>query len=317
MEALGLPAQARVPFLFHPAADWSPVVISCPHVGLTWPHDLRPKPQVDLAKNADFAVHELYRGSETRGAARVEAVYSRLVVDLNRARDDISRLVVPDHPAPHPRTRPGVPEGPELPGARTPRNSGRGVVWTRAVDNTPVLSRALSHEELQWRLTRFHDPYYAALEHLLERRRERFGYAILLDAHSMPGIVDADLVLGTLDGDSCSHTLESRAFAALSDFDAVGNAQYPLRVRRNRPYRGGEVVRRFGRPAEGFHALQLEVNRSLYMDETHLRSFVSPARPLPNQPRDHGAPALAPDRARALATLEERIKRLVSSLVGA
>jgi N-formylglutamate amidohydrolase len=235
-------------------------------VGLAWPHDLRPKPQADFARNADFEVQTLYRGADALGAASVEAIYSRLVVDLNRAGDDVSRHLVPDHPAPRPRRRPGVPVpgGDADHGHRLDR-PGRGVVWASAIGSDSavrILDVPLRFSEFKRRIDRYHAPYYRALATLLERRRRRFGYAILLDAHSMPGSVGVDLVLGTLDGTSCAEWISRRALDALSR-----GPSSLLSVRLDDPYRGGEVVRTFGKPSEGIHALQLEVSRRLYMDE--------------------------------------------------
>lgn len=270
---LGLPPGARMPVQFTPARHWSPLVISFPHVGLAWPHDLHPKPQVDFPRNADYDVHTLYDSAPQWGAASVAAVYSRLVADLNRAADDVSRRIVPDHPAPRPRRNPGVAPTTEEPdGDRDAGRPGRGVLWTAAIGNVRLLDGPLPYAEFRDRIERFHAPYYRALQVLLERRRERFGFAILLDAHSMPSSVGPDLVLGTLAGRSCDPGIERAALAALRG----GHDSGGLRVTINEPYRGGELVRSFGRPSDGLHALQLEVSRGLYMDEQRYRLYEPP-----------------------------------------
>jgi N-formylglutamate amidohydrolase len=267
---LGLPPGARMPVRFTPARDWSPLVISFPHVGLAWPHDLHPKPQVDFPRNADYDVHTLYGTASTWGAASLAAIYSRLVADLNRAEDDVSRKIVPDHPAPRPRRNPGVaPTREEPEGDRDAGHPGRGVLWTASIGNVRLLAGPLPYAAFRDRIERFHAPYYRALQVLLERRRQRFGYAILLDAHSMPSSVGPDLVLGTLAGRSCDRGLEHAALAALTGDDELGTLQVAV----NEPYRGGELVRRFGRPHDGLHALQLEVSRGLYMDEQRYRLY--------------------------------------------
>ncbi|MEX1364166.1 MAG: N-formylglutamate amidohydrolase [Nannocystaceae bacterium] len=270
-EDLGLAPGTRMPVRFVPARAWSPLVISFPHVGLAWPHDLPPKPQVDFPRNADYDVHTLYDFAPHSGAASVAAIYSRLVADLNRADDDVSRTIVPDHPAPRPRTSPGIAPNAENPEADVDAGRpGRGVVWAAAIGNVSLLRGPLPYARFRDRIDRFHAPYYRALQTLLERRRARFGYAVLLDAHSMPGSVGPDLVLGTLDGRACDPGLQQAALSALRrDHGADGS----LRVMLNRPYLGGELVRRFGRPHEGLHALQLEVSRALYMDEQRYRLY--------------------------------------------
>ncbi len=263
---VGLAAGRPLPWRIHPARVWSPVVVSFPHVGLAWPAELGARPPADFARNADFEVQSLYPDAGDSGAVRVEAVYSRLLVDLNRAGDDISAAVVPDHPDPRPRRRPGLPNPAKQPAPDLDDDAqrpGRGVVWSQALGNVTLLAKPLRYAEFKARIDHFHEPYHRALEILLERRRQRFGYAILLDAHSMPASVGVDLVLGTLANTSCAASIEALALAALGD---SGDSPR-LRLRLNDPYHGGELIRRFGRPREGFHALQLEVSRGLYMDE--------------------------------------------------
>lgn len=329
---LGLPPGARMPVRFTPAREWSPLVISFPHVGLAWPHDLHPKPQVDFPRNADYGVHTLYESATPRGAATLAAIYSRLVADLNRAEDDVSRKIVPDHPAPRPRKNPGVvPTSEEPEGDRDAGRPGRGVLWTASIGNVRLLSGPLPYADFRDRIERFHAPYHRALQVLLERRRQRFGHAILLDAHSMPSSAGPDLVLGTLAGRSCDPAIERVALAALRGSDPAA-----MHVTLNEPYRGGELVRRFGRPHDGLHALQLEVSRGLYMDEQSYRLFALPmgtpdghARGTMNDPGSstlddaegasgiHRSPVVPdPRRTRRLAELHARIDALVRCLVG-
>jgi len=260
---LDLESSAELPFAFQPALRWSPLIISFPHVGLEWPVDEpRPRPPVNFARNADLEVDRLYPDAAALGAATVRARYSRLLIDLNRAADDVSAALVPDHPAPRPRQPPWATTG----GSRAPAVQNRGLIWRTAVGNISILNGPLPYAELLDRLRRYYDPYHRALELLLARRRNRFGYAVLLEAHSMPGSISGDLVLGTFEGGACSPELEARALAALS---APGPQCVPLTVRLNDPYRG-ELVRKFGRPEHDIHALQLEVNRALYLDEVSL-----------------------------------------------
>ena len=329
---VGLAADRPLPWRLRAASTWSPVVISFPHVGMAWPAELGEPPAADFARNADYEVQSLYDDAAEHGAVCIEAVYSRLLVDLNRAGDDISHAVVPDHPSPRPRRRPGLPNPAGESDDTSPLRPGRGVVWAHALGNVPLLSRPLHYDEFRARIDRFHEPYYRAIELLLERRRRRFGYAILLDAHSMPCSVGVDLVVGTLAGTSCASRIESLAL------DALGHAEGPrLRLRLNDPYHGGELVRRFGRPSDGTHALQLEVSRGLYMDErtstlwsvpsgkgcAHTGPTPNPrptanARPTAN-PRpaaNHRVDPSHPPTAKHAADFAE-LRRRVSCLVGA
>ncbi|MEZ4428294.1 MAG: N-formylglutamate amidohydrolase [Nannocystaceae bacterium] len=260
-EDVGLEGDATPPFVFTPPAQPTPLVISFPHVGLEWPEDFaRPRPQVNFGRNADYEVHQLYNNAPALGAACVQARYTRLLIDLNRAPDDVSPSLVPEHPDPRPRQTDASSRGMTIP--------NRGVVWDTAVGNIPILVPPLSLTEFENRLARFYWPYHRAVELLLARRIAHFGHAILLEAHSMPGSVPGDLILGTLEGGSCAPGLERAALEALRQ--ATEPVTNRLDVRLNDPYRGGELVRRFGRPEHGVHALQIEVNRSLYMDEKTL-----------------------------------------------
>lgn len=318
-EDVGLPDGARIPFQFAPGHSWSPLVVSFPHVGLAWPPELRPKPQVEFSRNADYEVQTLYAGVPSLGAATVTSHFSRLVVDLNRAEDDVASQLVPDHPAPRPRTKPGIPGSPAPLGWDRP---GRGVVWASAMTGaratTRILTPPLAYAAFEDRIARFHRPYYKALEVLLQRRRERFGYAVLLDAHSMPGSVGVDLVLGTLEGTSCADAVAKTAMASLA---GTPDRHSLLSVRRDDPYQGGEIVRTFGRPSAGVHALQLEVSRRLYMDEQVCRvlSWPGDLRPLdsgrgPQPHRGPGIPAPNRRRSRELHELVLRVRSLVRAL---
>jgi N-formylglutamate deformylase len=309
---VGLGRGEALPFEFRPSARPSPLIISFPHVGLDWPAGLGPRPQVNFPRNADYAVDRLYIRAETHGAATLRARYSRLVIDLNRAEDDVGLELVPDHPAPRPRaslssTASGSVDG----GARKPIRN-RGVVWANAVGNIPLLT-TLTHAQLRRRLDQFYWPYYRALELLIERRRRRFGYAILLDAHSMPGTVAGDLVLGTCSGQACTPELIDLATHVLSGRTAQTRQQFgsrwPLELAIDDPYRGGQIVGSFGRPDAHVHALQLEVSRALYMDEGRLDPL-----PLP-LPQDFEPKGPRPAQTQHLAQSQQRDRRQLTALV--
>lgn len=299
-EEVGLAPAAPLPFVFTAPERMTPLVISFPHVGLEWPEDLSPKPQVNFARNADLGVHTLYPGA-SQHAACVQARYSRLVVDLNRAADDVDLRVVPDHPKPMPRAHPSGSAGRNRSGLRV---ENRGVVWANAIGNIPMFSRPLSFPDFERRIDSFHAPYYRAVEVLLQRRVARFGYAVLLDAHSMPGSVPGHLILGTLDGGSCAPLVAGTAARALRADDG-------LDVRIDDPYRGGEVVRYFGRPTDGIHALQLEVNRGLYMDELRAELWTTKAQGARRAQRLGGPTKL---QRQYLSALLRRLERLVRDL---
>jgi N-formylglutamate amidohydrolase len=229
------------------------VVVEVPHAGLAVPEDVPGGVHVDresVLRDADLYVDKLYADAPARGAALLAARVSRYVVDLNRAPDDVDRATVPDHPAPR-GTNP------------------RGVVWRTTTDGRPVLRSPLRYPQLVARLERYHAPYHAALRRALDETRARFGYAILLAAHSMPsvgrsghtdpGTRRADVVPGT----------RGRTSADPRVIDLVDRhfRDAGLSVRHDDPYKGGFTTQHYGRPAEGLHAVQIELNRALYVNE--------------------------------------------------
>ena len=229
----------------------SPLVVSVPHAGLrTAGFERTMNPELDVRCDADLFVDRLYRvGEPDAPEVYVAAQTSRFVCDMNRDPDDVSVGAVPEHPA--------------------PRNTdGRGFIWAITTTGVPTLLRPLAFDEWRER-TAIHAAYHDAVTRALVRARERFGYAILLDGHSMPsrgrtghkdpGRDRADVVPGDRDGTSCAPALMAHV---TRHFDAAG-----LRVVPNDPYKGGFITTHHGRPAERIHAIQVELRRDLYMDE--------------------------------------------------
>ena len=229
----------------------SPLVVSVPHAGVrTAGFEATLNPELDVRCDADLFVDRLYRiGEADAPEVYVAAKTSRFVCDLNRDADDVSPGAVPEHPA--------------------PRNSdGRGFIWAITTMGVPTLARPLVLDEWRER-TAIHAAYHDALVRALARARERFGFAILLDGHSMPsrgrpghkdpGRPRAQVVPGDRDGTSCAPALTAHV---TRHFEAAG-----LSVAANDPYKGGYITTHHGRPAEGIHAIQVELRRDLYMDE--------------------------------------------------
>ncbi len=254
----------------------TPVVISVPHAG-TWVPDvdaaLLALSGNDLLRDADLHVEKLVEGVVRHGVIVVEAKVSRYIVDVNRAPDDVDRDVCPDQPRPA-------------------RPSARGLCWRMTTEGGAVLRRPLRLAELNDRRARIHTPYHETLATLLEERRARFGYAILLDMHSMPsmgrpalgdpahgaaavaaaGVRRADIVPGDVRGASCAASVST---VVHDHFVGCG-----FSVRPNDPYMGGFITRHHGRPSRGVHAIQVELNRDLYMDESTFAFLDVAAKPL-------------------------------------
>jgi N-formylglutamate deformylase len=236
-----------------PTSAARPVLVEVPHASLIVPDAVKDElaaPEDALLRDADIYVDKLYEHAPSLGATLLCAGVSRYVVDLNRAQDDVDSATVSDHPAPV--------------GAQP-----RGVVWRATTDGRPVLRRPLSFKALRMRLARYYVPYHETLRQTLEALRERFGFGILLAAHSMPsrgrslhvdaGTRRADVVPGT----QGRTTADARVIDMVDAyFRAAG-----LSVRHDDPYKGGFATSHYGRPSTGLHAIQIELNRALYVDE--------------------------------------------------
>lgn len=246
-------ASALEPFVLSTPDAPTPLVVSVPHAGTHIPDEDRAAVGADhrtVLRDADLFVDRLWQRAPKLGAALVVATHSRYVLDLNRAPADVDREVCPELEVPS-------------------RPNPRALIWRVSTEGKAVLPRPLSKAELDSRIARVHRPYHAALASLLEERRRAFGYAILVDGHSMPSVgrvghADtavrrADIVPGDVRGRSCSRVLSE---AVGAHFREAG-----FEVKPNDPYMGGYITRHHGRPASGVHAIQIEVNRDLYMDE--------------------------------------------------
>jgi N-formylglutamate deformylase len=244
--------------IVEPRSGESALVVEVPHAGLYIDPEALAftlAPARSIARDADLHVDQLFSDAPREGATLLVANVSRFVVDLNRSETDVDAEAV---------------EG----GGRSP--SPRGLVWRLTTDGDPILAAPLPRRELARRLDAVYRPYHRALEGLLERKLARFGHVVLLCAHSMPGQpregarqpvppqpFRADLVPG-------SRGRTSAAGAVIDRLDAHGKA-CGYSIRHDDPYRGGFSTAYYGRPAQGMHAVQLEIARRLYMDESTLR----------------------------------------------
>ncbi len=234
-----------------PERRTSAFVFASPHSGRNYAPDALARTQLPLSvlrQSEDAYVDQLLASAPGHGAPLVEALFPRVFVDVNRAEWELDPEMF--DPAPS---------------AQRPLSAraaaGLGVIPRAAADGRPLYAGRLALGEAEARLATCYRPYHGALQAELAAARAAFGEAFLIDCHSMPAASarGADIVLGDRYGASCS-----RAFiaAAESQFRALG-----FTVVRNRPYAGGHTTENYGRPARGIHAVQIEINRALYLDE--------------------------------------------------
>ena len=242
-----------------PVVPFGRLVFASPHSGDHRPADMGAVGGLSattLRSAEDVAVDRLVAAGAEHGVPVLSARISRTYLDLNRAPDELDPVLIEDVAAHTPSGKVAA---------------GFGVVPRRAGDGTDLYDRRLPLAEAEARLARVHGPYHAALEHLMQAARSRSGSAMLVDWHSMPsraagvtarGRPGVDIILGDRHGSACRAGTTRRARAL---FVAQG-----WRVGMNAPYAGGYATQHWGRPAEGFEALQVEINRALYLDERTL-----------------------------------------------
>jgi N-formylglutamate amidohydrolase len=239
----------------------TPLVFASPHSGRWYPDDMMAASALDaqtIRRSEDALVDDLIESAPDRGAALISAHYARAYIDLNREAFELDPGMFAD-------------ELPEFARARTARvAAGLGAIARVVSEGQEIYARKLTFAEARRRIEGAHRPYHAALERLIAEAHRAHGFAILIDWHSMPaaaartGARDraCDFVLGDRFGAACAGVLTLRAEREL---EAMG-----YRVARNSPYAGGYTTEHYGRPSRRTHALQIEINRGLYLDEAKL-----------------------------------------------
>ena len=244
--------------VLHPAGALCPLVISSPHSGRLYPPSLLGAVGIGMGELRcleDGCVDRLFASGPARGAPLLHARYARAYVDPNREAYELEADLI----------RPPLPAYVKVGSLKA--KAGLGVIPSRIAGRRIYKSR-LEFAEAERRIELAYRPYHRALQRLLDRPHAEFGTALLLDAHSMPsrtaegvrtGEPSVDVALGDRYGRACAPALVERAAAVLR--------RAGLRVGRNRPYAGGQITARYGRPEIGVHALQIEVRRDLFLDE--------------------------------------------------
>jgi N-formylglutamate amidohydrolase len=253
--------------IVEPGDTATPLVFSSPHSGNVYPRRFLASARLDattLRRSEDAYVDCLFAGATGIGAPLLKARFPRAYLDVNREPYELD---------------PRMFEG-RLPAFANTRSirvaGGLGTIARVVGDSQEIYSCRLKLDEAMARIEKLYKPYHLCLRDLLERAHRRFGYAVLIDCHSMPSVssqplpgedpadarMRADFVLGDRYGTSCDPAI----------VDAVERElrRQGYSVLRNKPYAGGFITEHYGDPAGGFHAMQIEINRAMYMDERTL-----------------------------------------------
>ncbi len=246
--------------LTRPTVQTSCAVFSSPHSGREYPRDLLARARLgalQLRRSEDAFVEELFAAAPSHGAPLIAARAPRAYVDLNRAPEELDPALI---------------AGVRSNGLNPRLAAGLGVIPRVVAEGAPIYHGKISRREATFRLQNHYRPYHAMLDELLMQTRIDRGLAVLIDCHSMPG--DAlrsaprvrgkrpEIVLGDRFGAACAGWVTDLAQSALSAAGFI--------VCRNTPFAGGYITQKYGRPAQNLHALQIEIDRSLYMNEVQI-----------------------------------------------
>jgi N-formylglutamate amidohydrolase len=238
-----------------------PLVLASPHSGADYPSDLLAASRLDpltLRRSEDSFVDALFAAAPDLGAPLLAARFPRAYLDVNREAWELDQAMFSD-------------TLPSFVNVRSPRvRMGLGTIARVVASGEEIYARKLAFAEARQRVDRFYRPYHEALRALVQQTEAVFGGYLLIDCHSMPsaagtvgGQDSADIVLGDCHGASCSAQIVEAARSFLAD------RQFAVAL--NAPYSGGFTTSHYGSPQRGRHALQIEINRALYMDERNYR----------------------------------------------
>ena len=246
--------------ILRPAGPASPLVFASPHSGRVYPPGMMARSRLGaeaIRRSEDLFVDQLIAGAPAFGAAVILARLARVFIDVNREPWELDPAMFSDE----------LPAYARAGSARVA--AGLGAIARIVAEGEEVYAGKLTFAEARERVEAAHQPYHAALTELLAESRAAHGLAILIDWHSMPSAAATratggacDMVLGDRFGGACAPLVSRTVERALT---GLGYA-----VTRNAPYAGGYTTEHYGSPARGVHALQIEVNRALYVDEASL-----------------------------------------------
>ena len=249
--------------ILYPDEQTIPFIFASPHSGRRYSTafiEASRLTPVMLRRSEDSFIDELFSKAPNYGAPLLKATFPRAYVDPNREPFELDPTMFEDQ----------LPDYVNTDSVKI--SAGLGTVARVVINGENIYRKKLKFSEIKRRVESFYFPYHQALQRLIENTRIKFGFCILIDCHSMPSIggpmdddMDnnrVDIVLGNNHDASCAPQLLSYTSASLK--------RQGLSICRNKPYSGGYTTCHYGKPDKGVHALQIEVNRSLYMDETNI-----------------------------------------------
>jgi N-formylglutamate deformylase len=260
-------AEESLPYrLLAPERPFAPVVFTSAHSGRVYSTDLMSGVRLcplSLRRSEDCFVDELFDSAPLHGAPLLAANFPRAFCDANREAWELDPGMFID----------SLPDWVNTTSSRV--TAGLGTIAKVVASGEPIYTVKLPFAEAERRIYTYWRPFHDTLNRLIGDIKERFGYCLVIDCHSMPSggqgkranSRPVDFVLGDLHGSACASRVTRAAEAFLS---AKGYL-----VRRNDPYAGGFITRHYGRPAEDVHVLQIEIARALYMDEARIERLAS------------------------------------------
>jgi N-formylglutamate amidohydrolase len=254
-------AEENSPFrLLAPERPFSPVVFTSAHSGRAYSADLMAGVRLcalSLRRSEDCFVDELFSAAPAHGAPLLAANFPRAFCDANREAWELDQTMFADL----------LPDWVNTTSSRV--SAGLGTIAKVVASGEAIYSAKLRFVEAERRINTYWRPFHDTLARLIRDIRSRFGYCLVIDCHSMPSngqgkrtARPVDFVLGDLHGSACASCITRAAESLLTSKGYL--------VRRNEPYAGGFITKHYGRPDNDVHVLQIEIARTLYMDEARI-----------------------------------------------
>lgn len=238
----------------------SPLVFNSPHSGRDYSDRFLAQTSLsrhEVRRSEDAFVDELFSGAPAAGAVLLRAHFPRAYLDVNRDAGELDPRLFSDRLPPHANTR-----SPRVAG-------GLGVIPRLVAEGVQIYDERLPLSEADARIEACYRPYHAALRQLVDGTRARHGFAVLVDCHSMPSTIRCgsepyrpDFIVGDRFGRSADRDISDAVIGLIT---AMG-----YRVSHNKPYAGGFITEHYGKPGAGVHAVQIEINRALYLNEREI-----------------------------------------------